>query len=99
MKVDAQGMPIRKLLTDGMYIIPDYQREYDWEEEQICEFIDDISNVPLKYQKRKKCIHMISNYLKMSDTFWRLCYGHLILYFKSVYSKCRYNTLKLNRLW
>ena len=42
MKVDAQGMPIRKLLTDGMYIIPDYQREYDWEEEQICEFIDDI---------------------------------------------------------
>lgn len=45
MKVDAQGMPIRKLLTDGMYIIPDYQREYDWEEEQICEFIDDIKEI------------------------------------------------------
>ena len=43
MKVDAQGMPIRKLLTDGKYIIPDYQREYDWEEEQISEFIDDIN--------------------------------------------------------
>ena len=24
-------------------IIPDYQREYDWEEEQISEFIDDIN--------------------------------------------------------
>lgn len=43
MKVDAQGMPIRKLLTDGKYIIPDYQREYDWEEEQISEFVDDIN--------------------------------------------------------
>ena len=43
MKVDAQGMPIRKLFTDGKYIIPDYQREYDWEEEQIMEFIDDIN--------------------------------------------------------
>ena len=42
MKVDAQGMLIRKLLVDGKYIIPDYQREYDWEEEQIKEFIDDI---------------------------------------------------------
>lgn len=43
MKVDAQGMLIRKLLVDGKYIIPDYQREYDWEEEQIKEFIDDIN--------------------------------------------------------
>lgn len=43
MKVDAQGMLIRKLLVDGKYIVPDYQREYDWEEEQIKEFIDDIN--------------------------------------------------------
>ncbi len=45
MKVDAQGMPIRKLLTEGMYIIPDYQREYDWEEKEIIEFIDDVNEI------------------------------------------------------
>ena len=45
MKVDAQGMPIRKLLTDGKYIIPDYQREYDWEDEQIEEFLDDLNEI------------------------------------------------------
>lgn len=45
MKVDAQGMPIRKLLTDGKYIIPNYQREYDWEETQIDEFIEDVKEI------------------------------------------------------
>lgn len=45
MKVDAQGMPIKKLLTDGIYTIPDYQREYDWDEEQINEFIEDINDI------------------------------------------------------
>lgn len=45
MKVDAQGMPIKKMLTDGIYTIPDYQREYDWEEEQINELIDDIKEI------------------------------------------------------
>ena len=45
MKVDAQGMPIRKLLTEGEYIIPNYQREYDWEDEQIDEFINDIKGI------------------------------------------------------
>lgn len=44
MNVDAQGMPIRKLLTNGEYIIPDYQREFDWEE-QITEFIEDINEI------------------------------------------------------
>lgn len=45
MKVDAQGMPIKKLLMDGKYIIPDYQREYDWDEEQIFEFVEDINEI------------------------------------------------------
>ncbi|MBR5973163.1 MAG: DUF262 domain-containing protein [Paludibacteraceae bacterium] len=45
MKVDAQGMPIRKLLTDGVYTIPDYQREYDWETEQINELLEDINEI------------------------------------------------------
>jgi uncharacterized protein with ParB-like and HNH nuclease domain len=45
MKVDAHGMPIKKLLMDGKYIIPDYQREYDWDEEQISEFIEDIKEI------------------------------------------------------
>ena len=45
MKVDAQGMPIKKLLMDGKYIIPDYQREYDWDDEQIFEFVEDINEI------------------------------------------------------
>ena len=45
MNVDALGMPIKKLLTDGIYTIPDYQREYDWEDEQINELIEDIKEI------------------------------------------------------
>ncbi len=45
MNVDALGMPIKKLLTDGIYTIPDYQREYDWEDEQINELIEDINEI------------------------------------------------------
>ena len=42
MKVGAEDILIRSLLTRGKYTIPDYQREYDWENEQIDELIDDI---------------------------------------------------------
>lgn len=45
MNVDALGMPIKKLLTDGIYTIPDYQREYDWDDEQINELIEDINEI------------------------------------------------------
>ena len=48
MNVDALGMPIKKLLTDGIYTIPDYQREYDWEDEQINELIEDINEIEPK---------------------------------------------------
>ncbi len=42
MKIEAKGETISKLLTEGMFTIPNYQREYDWEEEQINELIKDI---------------------------------------------------------
>lgn len=42
MKVDAVNITIKNLLTRGKYIIPDYQREYDWEDEQIEELLEDL---------------------------------------------------------
>ena len=33
---------LRKLLTDGVFRIPDYQRGYAWEEKQVKDLIQDI---------------------------------------------------------
>lgn len=45
MNVEAEGMPIKKLLGSGEYIIPNYQREYDWGLEEINELLDDIKDI------------------------------------------------------
>ena len=49
MNVEAEGMPIKKLLGSGEYIIPNYQREYDWGLEEI---------------KRLLLLSMVSNVLQ-----------------------------------
>lgn len=42
MKVEARNMTIDNALGKGKFIIPSYQREYDWDDENIEEFINDI---------------------------------------------------------
>jgi uncharacterized protein with ParB-like and HNH nuclease domain len=42
MNVEARSQTIESILKKGQYIIPEYQREYDWAEENLNEFIDDI---------------------------------------------------------
>lgn len=42
MKVEARNMTIDNVLGKGKFIIPSYQREYDWDDENIEEFINDI---------------------------------------------------------
>ena len=43
MNVDAKNLTIENVLTKGSYIIPDYQREFAWNVENIKELISDIS--------------------------------------------------------
>lgn len=45
MKVDGQSVSVSKLLNSGSFTIPEYQREYDWEDEQINELKEDIFDI------------------------------------------------------
>lgn len=45
MKVEAHDMLIENLLKKGKFIIPDYQREFDWDDEHINELLEDIEEI------------------------------------------------------
>lgn len=45
MEVKAENVRFENILTKGQFIIPDYQREYDWEEPELNEFIEDIDEL------------------------------------------------------
>lgn len=42
MNVEARSQKIENILKKGTFIIPDYQREYDWDSEEVDEFLEDI---------------------------------------------------------
>ena len=46
MKVEAQNLLISSTLKKGKFIIPEYQREYDWDDSNIDELFEDIQNSP-----------------------------------------------------
>ena len=45
MNVEARSQKIENVLKKGIFTIPDYQREYDWDNSEIDEFIEDIEEV------------------------------------------------------
>src|SRR5690606_33244595 len=45
MEVEALSQKISNLLSKGKFIIPDYQREYDWEENEIDELLEDLEDI------------------------------------------------------
>jgi uncharacterized protein with ParB-like and HNH nuclease domain len=45
MEVEAFSQKISNVLSKGKYIIPDYQREYDWDESEINELLEDLEDV------------------------------------------------------
>lgn len=42
MNVEARSQNIENILKKGLFIIPDYQREYDWDNDEVDEFLNDI---------------------------------------------------------
>ena len=44
MEVDARNLLIQNIFSKGKFIVPNFQREYDWDEENLSEFINDINN-------------------------------------------------------
>ncbi len=44
MNVEARSQIIESILKKGQFIIPEYQREYDWTDDNLNEFIQDINN-------------------------------------------------------
>lgn len=47
MDVEAHGLDVSNLLKKGQYIIPDYQREFDWTREELDDFFEDISDLKI----------------------------------------------------
>jgi len=45
MEVEAFSQKISNVLSKGKFIIPDYQREYDWDEDEIQELLDDLDEI------------------------------------------------------
>lgn len=45
MEIEAFSQKISNVLTKGKFIIPDYQREYDWDENEIDELLEDLEGV------------------------------------------------------
>ena len=45
MEVVAHSQKISSTLTKGRFIIPDFQREYDWEENEINELLEDLQDI------------------------------------------------------
>ena len=45
MEVEAFSQKISNVLSKGKFIIPDYQREYDWDEDDINELLEDLEDV------------------------------------------------------
>lgn len=45
MDVEARSQKILNTLSKGKFIIPDFQREYDWEENEINELLEDLQDV------------------------------------------------------
>jgi uncharacterized protein with ParB-like and HNH nuclease domain len=46
MNVEARSQNIENILKKGLFIIPDYQREYDWDNDEVDEFLNDINETP-----------------------------------------------------
>jgi uncharacterized protein with ParB-like and HNH nuclease domain len=44
MNVEARSQTVESIFKKGQFIIPEYQREYDWTDENLNEFIQDIKN-------------------------------------------------------
>jgi uncharacterized protein with ParB-like and HNH nuclease domain len=45
MEVEAFSQKISNVLSKGKFIIPDYQREYDWDDSEINELLEDLEDV------------------------------------------------------
>lgn len=48
MDVEAHGLNIDNILKKGQFLIPDYQREFDWDKDELDEFLDDILELDSK---------------------------------------------------
>ena len=67
MKVEAQNLLISSTLKKGKFIIPDFQREYDWDDNNIDEFFEDIANT--KTDDNYFIGHMVFEGSYNGDTF------------------------------
>ena len=45
---------IREFLSEGKYVIPIYQRNYDWGEREALQLLEDISDYAQKNKEQKK---------------------------------------------
>ena len=54
-KIDSEvkQLTVREFLSDGQYVIPIYQRNYDWGERETLQLLEDISDYAQKNSNQK----------------------------------------------
>ena len=66
---------IQKLFNEKIFRIPDYQRGYSWNEQQLTEFWEDVLNIPSNREHYTGMISLkeikdVSNVEKWNDIQW-----------------------------
>lgn len=81
---------IRELLSEGKYVIPIYQRNYDWGEREALQLLEDISDYA---QKNKEQDKKQPYYIGSAVVFLRTAHGET--YFETIDGQQRLTTLTI----
>lgn len=81
---------IREFLSEGKYVIPIYQRNYDWGEREALQLLEDISDYAQKNKEQKK---KQPYYIGSAVVFLRTAHGET--YFETIDGQQRLTTLTI----
>ena len=85
---------IREFLSDGKYVIPIYQRNYDWGEREALQLLEDISDYAQKNKEQnKKQNKKQPYYIGSAVVFLRAAHGET--YFETIDGQQRLTTLTI----
>ncbi len=83
---------IREFLSEGKYVIPIYQRNYDWGEREALQLLEDISDYAQKNKEQKKKQKQ-PYYIGSAVVFLRTAHGET--YFETIDGQQRLTTLTI----
>ncbi len=82
MKIESTDLSVEKLLTGNYFVIPRFQRPYSWEEDNITDFWDDVTNSEISeyfigsmvvYDKQKNTLGVVDGQQRLTTIMVFLC--------------------------